>query len=56
MKVFDKQYIFKIKYVGTTNSVLKRERIKKHFMEKRKVQGQSNFMSVIVIIKMSRPI
>jgi len=36
-KVFDKQYVFKIKYVGTTKPVLKRERMKNTLWRRGKI-------------------
>jgi hypothetical protein len=54
-KVFEKQYVFKIKYVGTTKSVLKREKIK-NILGRERLQGKSKFIGVIMITKMSRPI
>jgi len=35
-KAFEKQYIFKIKYIRTTKSVLKREKKENYFGEKKK--------------------
>jgi hypothetical protein len=51
-KVFEKQYIFKIKYVGTTKSVLKGEKMKNIWGEK---ERQSKFIIVIIISKMNIP-
>jgi hypothetical protein len=36
-KVFEKQYIFKIKYVGITKSVLKGEKMKNTLGRRRKI-------------------